>query len=72
MSRARVDGAGIHSGFPRRHGGRATIRNKGDRFEREVTTDLKDTTPDAPRGWPLHTRILVGLAVGVVLGLAST
>jgi DAACS family dicarboxylate/amino acid:cation (Na+ or H+) symporter len=41
-----------------------------DAFERELTTDLKDTTPDRPRGWPLHTRILVGLAVGVVGGLA--
>jgi DAACS family dicarboxylate/amino acid:cation (Na+ or H+) symporter len=41
-----------------------------DAFERELTTDLKDRTPDPPRGWPLHTRILVGLAVGVVAGLA--
>ena len=40
-----------------------------DAFERELTTDLKDRTPDRPRGWPLHTRILVGLAVGVVAGL---
>jgi dicarboxylate/amino acid:cation (Na+ or H+) symporter, DAACS family len=40
-----------------------------DAFERELTTDLKDTTPDAPRGWPLHTRILAGLGVGVVAGL---
>ncbi len=40
------------------------------KFERELTTDLKDTTPDRPRGWPLHTRILVGLGVGVVAGLA--
>ncbi|HET8648346.1 MAG TPA: cation:dicarboxylase symporter family transporter, partial [Vicinamibacteria bacterium] len=39
------------------------------RFERELTTDLKDRTPDPPRGWPLHTRILVGLAVGVAAGL---
>lgn len=41
-----------------------------DAFERELTTDLKDRTPDPPRGWPLHTRILAGLAVGVVAGLA--
>ena len=34
-----------------------------DAFERELTTDLKDTTPDRPRGWPLHTRILLGLAL---------
>jgi DAACS family dicarboxylate/amino acid:cation (Na+ or H+) symporter len=40
------------------------------RFERELTTDLKDHTPDRPRGWPLHTRILVGLLTGVLAGLA--
>ena len=42
----------------------------GSRFERELTTDLKDQTPDRPRGWPLHTRILVGLVAGVLAGLA--
>ncbi len=42
-----------------------------DAFERELTTDLKDETPDRPRGWPLHTRILVGLGAGVVAGLAA-
>ena len=42
-----------------------------DRFEREVTTDLKDRTPDAPRGLPLHTRILLGLMAGLVSGLAA-
>ncbi len=41
----------------------------GDAFERELTTDLKDTTPDPPKGWPLHTRILIGLAVGVIAGV---
>ncbi|HBB87483.1 MAG TPA: dicarboxylate/amino acid:cation symporter [Blastocatellia bacterium] len=41
-----------------------------DAFEREVTTDLDDETPDKPKGWPLHTRILIGLAVGVVAGVA--
>jgi DAACS family dicarboxylate/amino acid:cation (Na+ or H+) symporter len=41
-----------------------------DAFEREVTTDLDDKTPDRPRGWPLHTRILIGLLVGVVAGVA--
>jgi dicarboxylate/amino acid:cation (Na+ or H+) symporter, DAACS family len=41
-----------------------------DAFERELTTDLKDTTPDPPKGWPLHTRILLGLAIGVLAGLA--
>jgi DAACS family dicarboxylate/amino acid:cation (Na+ or H+) symporter len=42
-----------------------------DAFERELTTDLKDETPDRPRGWPLHTRILVGLGAGVVAGLVA-
>jgi dicarboxylate/amino acid:cation (Na+ or H+) symporter, DAACS family len=42
-----------------------------DRFEREVTTDLKDRTPDKPRGLPLHTRIVIGLVAGVVAGLAA-
>ena len=40
-----------------------------DRFERELTTDLSDRTNDRPRGLPLHTRILLGLAVGVVAGV---
>jgi DAACS family dicarboxylate/amino acid:cation (Na+ or H+) symporter len=38
-------------------------------YERELTTDLKDTTPDRPKGMPLHTRILIGLLVGVVAGV---
>ena len=38
-------------------------------YEREATTDLKDETPDRPKGWPLHTRILIGLLVGVVAGV---
>jgi DAACS family dicarboxylate/amino acid:cation (Na+ or H+) symporter len=38
-------------------------------FEREVTTDLDEETPDKPKGLPLHTRILIGLAVGVVAGV---
>src|SRR5688500_6009035 len=42
-----------------------------DAYEREATTDLKDTTPDRPKGMPLHTRILIGLAVGVVAGVAA-
>ncbi len=41
-----------------------------DAFEREVTTDLDEETPDKPRGMALHTRILIGLAVGVIAGLA--
>jgi DAACS family dicarboxylate/amino acid:cation (Na+ or H+) symporter len=42
-----------------------------DAYERETTTDLKDQTPDRPRGMPLHTRILIGLFVGVVSGVLS-
>src|SRR5688572_5067589 len=42
-----------------------------DAYEREATTDLKDTTPDKPKGMPLHTRILIGLLVGVVAGVAA-
>ncbi len=38
-------------------------------YDREVTTDLKDSTPDQPRGMPLHSRILIGLLVGVLSGL---
>ncbi|HEX8185135.1 MAG TPA: dicarboxylate/amino acid:cation symporter [Blastocatellia bacterium] len=41
-----------------------------NRYELEETTDLKDRTPDKPKGWPLHTRILIGLVVGVVAGLS--
>ena len=43
---------------------------EADAYEREATTDLKDTTPDRPKGMPLHTRILIGLGVGVAAGLA--
>src|SRR3954470_6858404 len=42
-----------------------------DAFEREVTTDLDDETPDRPKGMPLHTRILIGLAVGVLAGVSA-
>lgn len=42
-----------------------------DAFEREVTTDLDDETPDAPKGKPLHTRIFIGLIIGAVLGLIA-
>lgn len=45
-------------------------RIDADAFEREVTTDLDEETADKPKGWPLHTRILIGLAVGVVAGVA--
>ncbi|MBD0373520.1 MAG: dicarboxylate/amino acid:cation symporter [Pyrinomonadaceae bacterium] len=40
-----------------------------DAFERELTTDLDDETPDKPKGVPLHTRILIGLGLGVVAGV---
>jgi dicarboxylate/amino acid:cation (Na+ or H+) symporter, DAACS family len=42
---------------------------EADAFEREVTTDLDEETPDKPKGLALHTRILIGLAVGVVAGI---
>ena len=41
-----------------------------DAFERELTTDLDAETPDKPKGLALHTRILIGLAVGVIAGVA--
>jgi DAACS family dicarboxylate/amino acid:cation (Na+ or H+) symporter len=40
-----------------------------DEYERELTTDLDDDTPDPPKGIPLHTKILIGLFVGVIAGL---
>ena len=42
---------------------------QADAFEREVTTDLDEKTPDKPKGMALHTRILIGLAVGVISGV---
>ncbi len=39
-------------------------------YERELTTDLNDATPDPSRGMPLHTRIFIGLAVGAGSGVA--
>jgi len=50
---------------------RAGRRAAGDAYERELTTDLKDETPDRPKGMPLHTRILIGLVAGVVAGVAT-
>jgi dicarboxylate/amino acid:cation (Na+ or H+) symporter, DAACS family len=41
-----------------------------DEYERELQTDLDDDTPDKPKGIALHTKILIGLLVGVVGGLA--
>ena len=37
-----------------------------------MTTDLDDRTGDRPRGMPLHTRILLGLVLGAVTGLAAS
>src|SRR6188474_3484503 len=39
-------------------------------FERELTTDLDEETPDKPKGLALHTRILIGLALGATAGIA--
>ena len=41
-----------------------------DAFEREIATDLDEETPDKPKGIPLHTKILIGLAVGVIAGIS--
>ena len=41
----------------------------GDEYERELDTDLDDETADKPSGMALHTKILIGLLVGVVGGL---
>jgi DAACS family dicarboxylate/amino acid:cation (Na+ or H+) symporter len=41
-----------------------------DNFERELRTDLDDDTPDTPKGMALHTKILIGLLVGVGGGIA--
>jgi Na+/H+-dicarboxylate symporter len=40
-----------------------------DDYERELKTDLDDETPDKPKGMALHTKILIGLLVGVIGGL---
>lgn len=41
-----------------------------DDYERELATDLDDETADKPKGMALHTKILIGLLVGVLGGLA--
>src|SRR5688572_15022855 len=41
-----------------------------DDYERELDTDLDDKTHDKPKGLALHTKILIGLLVGVLGGLA--
>jgi dicarboxylate/amino acid:cation (Na+ or H+) symporter, DAACS family len=40
-----------------------------DDYERELATDLDDDTGDKPKGMALHTKILLGLLVGVLGGL---
>ena len=40
-----------------------------DDYERELETDLDDKTADKPKGMALHTKILIGLLVGVLGGL---
>ncbi|MCW5961368.1 MAG: dicarboxylate/amino acid:cation symporter [Pyrinomonadaceae bacterium] len=40
-----------------------------DLYEQELKTDLDDDTPDKPKGMALHTKILIGLVVGVAGGL---
>lgn len=51
----------------------AEENNKRDdyEFESEVETDLDDDTPDEPKGMALHTKILIGLLVGVGGGLIT-
>lgn len=41
-----------------------------DNYDRELATDLDDETPDKPRGMALHTKVLIGLLVGVTAGVA--
>jgi DAACS family dicarboxylate/amino acid:cation (Na+ or H+) symporter len=38
-------------------------------YEQEFRTDLDDKTDDVPRGMALHTKILIGLLIGVLGGL---
>lgn len=43
---------------------------QGDSYEREVVADVEALTRPKEKGrWPLHTRILTGLAVGALAGL---
>jgi DAACS family dicarboxylate/amino acid:cation (Na+ or H+) symporter len=51
------------------HSRRQSERVERDAFEREIATDLDAETPDKPKGTPLHTKILIGLVLGVVAGL---
>ena len=40
-----------------------------NKYEEELRTDLDDKTADEPKGMALHTKILIGLLVGVLGGL---
>jgi dicarboxylate/amino acid:cation (Na+ or H+) symporter, DAACS family len=40
-------------------------------LEMESSTDPGEHAPDRPKGMPLHTRILIGLGVGLVTGIAA-
>jgi DAACS family dicarboxylate/amino acid:cation (Na+ or H+) symporter len=40
-----------------------------NKYEENLTTDLDDQTPDKPKGIALHTKVLIGLAVGVIGGV---
>ncbi len=40
-----------------------------DVFEQELRTDLDDKTDDKPKGLALHTKVLIGLAVGAISGI---
>ncbi|NNE67497.1 MAG: dicarboxylate/amino acid:cation symporter [Pyrinomonadaceae bacterium] len=40
-----------------------------DAYSQELGTDLDDDTPDKPKGIPLHSKILIGLLLGVISGL---
>lgn len=41
-----------------------------DAYERELSTDLNDETPDKPKGMALHSKIFIGLLIGIGGGIA--
>ena len=49
---------------------RTPERVERDAFERRLGTDLDEETPDKPKGLALHTKILIGLGIGVIAGVA--
>ena len=42
-----------------------------DQYDLEIATDLDDNTDDKPKGMALHTKILIGLVVGIGGGLIA-